>query len=101
MTIEAQFELLQALAHKFDLEITQGASLSPDPEVDRDRRIEAVRPLLEWLIHRRVGDSSSRTCESQSGDTPTDLGVNRAIRHNIVGDMRPGSRNPSRQSSTR
>ena len=48
MTIEAQFELLQALAHKFDLEITRSVTSGLDLEV-LDRRIEAARLLLEWL----------------------------------------------------
>jgi hypothetical protein len=48
MTIEAQFELLQALAHKFDLEITRGAASRPRQEV-LERRVEAVQLLLEWL----------------------------------------------------
>jgi hypothetical protein len=48
MTIEAQFELLQALAHEFDLEITRGAASRPGQEV-LERRVEAVQLLLEWL----------------------------------------------------
>jgi hypothetical protein len=49
MTTEAQRQLYQALStHKFELEIIRGAASGPDLEV-LDRRIEAVRLLLEWI----------------------------------------------------
>jgi hypothetical protein len=47
-TTEAQVELYHALeAHKFDLELTRGVS-AVDQEI-LDRRIAAVKRLLEWL----------------------------------------------------
>jgi hypothetical protein len=49
MTREAQRQLHQALkAHKFELEVIRGVAAGPDLEV-LDRRIEAIRLLLEWI----------------------------------------------------
>jgi len=47
-TAEMQHELYEVLkAHKSELELRRGVT-SADPEV-LDRRIEAIRLLLEWL----------------------------------------------------
>jgi hypothetical protein len=49
MTNAAQRQLYEALnAHKSELEITQGVASGPDLEA-LNRRIEAVRLLLEWI----------------------------------------------------
>jgi hypothetical protein len=48
-TRETQHELYRVLkAHKSELEITRGAASGPDLEI-LDRRIEAIRLLLEWI----------------------------------------------------
>jgi hypothetical protein len=48
-TGEARRQLYQALrAHSSELEIARGVTSGPDLEV-LDRRIEAVRLLLEWI----------------------------------------------------
>jgi hypothetical protein len=50
MTREAQRQPYQALkAHKLDLENARGVTSGPDLEI-LDRRIEAARLLLEWIL---------------------------------------------------